>query len=121
MVCVCFSPDGQRLLSADLKDDRAQIRDITSGRLLAETPAATVKAPKILDSAPPLYYEIDELAALYLASSFDAHHPEASQHAPWHCPAWKFMANTGIRRIRSAQKTIPPVRMGIKVISTSAP
>jgi WD40 repeat protein len=34
-----FQSDGQRLLSADLQNDRAQIRDVASGRVLAETPA----------------------------------------------------------------------------------
>lgn len=67
-------------------------------RVLSESPAETVAAPRILDSAPPLYYEVDELEALYLASSFDQHHPEESQHAPWHAPAWKWLANTGLRR-----------------------
>lgn len=66
--------------------------------LLAESPADTVKPPKILDSAPPMYYEHDELASLYLASSFDQWHPEAPQHALWHAAAWKVYANTGLRR-----------------------
>lgn len=66
-------------------------------KLLAESPAAMVDPPKVLDSAPPLYYEHDELASLYLASSFDAWHPEAPQHAQWHAPAWKLYANTGLR------------------------
>lgn len=66
--------------------------------VIAASPAATVKSPKILDSAPPLFYDVDELAALYLASAFDPHHPEAPQHAAWHGPAWKFLANTGLRR-----------------------
>jgi integrase len=66
--------------------------------VLAESPADTVKPPKILDSAPPLYYEIADLEALYLASSFDPHHPDDPQHAPWHAPAWKWLANTGLRR-----------------------
>jgi integrase len=66
--------------------------------LIAASPADTVKSPRILDSAPPYYYESDELEALYLASSFDQHHPDDSQHAPWHAPAWKWLANTGLRR-----------------------
>lgn len=66
-------------------------------KLLTESSADTVAPPKILDSAPPLYYEHDELASLYLASSFDQWHPEAPQHAPWHAAAWKIYANTGLR------------------------
>jgi integrase len=30
--------------------------------------------------------------------SFDLHHPDDPQHAPWHAPAWKWLANTGLRR-----------------------
>jgi integrase len=67
-------------------------------KLLAESPAETVMAPTILDSAPAIFYEQDELEALYLASSFDPHHPNESQHAEWHAPAWKLYANTGMRR-----------------------
>lgn len=67
-------------------------------KVLAESPALTVRYPKILDSAPPIYYEIDELQQLYLESGRDLHHPEAPQFAPWHAPAWKFLANTGLRR-----------------------
>lgn len=72
-------------------------RAVETGALTA-SPAAAVKMPKILDSAPPYYYEVDELEALYLASSFDPHHPLHPQHALWHAPTWKFLANTGLRR-----------------------
>lgn len=38
------------------------------------------------------------MQALYLASSFDPHHPDAPQHAAWHAATWKWLANTGLRR-----------------------
>lgn len=66
--------------------------------LLAASPAETVAAPQILDSAPHGYFDADELRALYLASSFDPYHPDHPQHAMWHAPAWKVLANTGLRR-----------------------
>lgn len=72
-------------------------RAIEKGRL-ERSPADTVPDPQILDSAPHLFYEADELEALYLASSFDPHHPDDPQHATWHAPAWKLLANTGMRR-----------------------
>lgn len=81
-----------------LRTVRAWLNRAVELRLLARSPADTVKAPKILDSAPPYYYETDELEALYLASSFDQHHPDDPQHAAWHAPAWKWLANTGLRR-----------------------
>lgn len=85
-------------IAKHLRTVKAWLNRAVELKVLGESPAATVKAPKILDSAPPLYYEDDELGALYLASSFDQHHPEAPQHAPWHAPAWKWLANTGLRR-----------------------
>lgn len=66
-------------------------------KLLKESPAAMVEPPQILDSAPHLFYEQEDLEALYLASSFDPHH-KVSLHAPWHAPAWKLYANVGLRR-----------------------
>lgn len=81
-----------------LRVTKAFLTRAVEKKLLAESPADTVEPPEILDSAPPLFYEHDELGSLYLASSFDAWHPEAPQHAPWHAPAWKLYANTGLRR-----------------------
>ena len=77
---------------------KAWINRAVATRLLASSPWDVVSAPQNLDSAPPEYYELDELETLYLASSFDPHHAEAPQHAPWHAPAWKWLANTGLRR-----------------------
>jgi hypothetical protein len=31
---------------------------------------------------------------------FDPHHPDDPQHAPWHAPAWKWLANTGCAAAR---------------------
>lgn len=85
-------------IAKHLRTVKAWLNRAVETSALTESPAVSVRAPKILDSAPPLYYEKDELEALYLASSFDPWHPEDSQHALWHAPAWKFLANTGLRR-----------------------
>lgn len=85
-------------IAKHLRAVKAWLNRAVEKGVLTESPAATVTSPKILDSAPPVYFDADELAALYLASSFDQHHPEDPQHAPWHAPAWKWLANTGLRR-----------------------
>ena len=45
-----------------------------------------MKAPKLLDSKPHRFYEVDELLELYKAAD------------PMHAPLWKLFANTGMRR-----------------------
>lgn len=88
-------------------------------KVLHESPADTVQPPQILDAAPHIFYDVDELDALYLASSFDQHHPEDSQHAPWHMPAWKLFANTGMRRGEGlALKRRWVGTDGMKIVST---
>lgn len=81
-----------------LRAVKAWLNRAVEKKILAESPALTVGAPKILDSAPPLYYELDELQRLYLESGRDLHHPNKPQFMPWHAPAWKWLANTGLRR-----------------------
>jgi integrase len=81
-----------------LRSVRAMFERAVEREVMRKNPARGVKPPKILDSAPPAYFDVDELEALYLASSFDPHHPDDPQHAPWHAPAWKWLANTGLRR-----------------------
>lgn len=53
-------------------------------KVIQENPIAAVKAPKILDSKPHVWYSAEQLQALYQQSDY------------W--PAWKLMANTGLRR-----------------------
>lgn len=53
-------------------------------KIIADNPISSVKAPKILDSAPHRWYTTEELAELYTASSYG--------------PIWRLMANTGLRR-----------------------
>lgn len=81
-----------------LRTLRAFFARAVEREVIRKNPALAVKPPKILDSAPPAYFDADELEALYLASSFDPHHPEDPQHTAWHAPAWKWLANTGLRR-----------------------
>jgi hypothetical protein len=69
--------------------------------ILAASPAAVVKAPRILDSAPHLFYEAEDLEALYLASSFDPHHPEARSMRcgmPRRGSSWRTPASAAARR-----------------------
>lgn len=81
-----------------LRTVKAWLNRAVETKILAESPAAIVAAPQILDSAPPYYYEADELQELYRASSSDPFHPNVPQFMPWHAPAWKLLANTGLRR-----------------------
>jgi integrase len=85
-------------IAKHLRAVKAWLNRAVEKKVLTESPAETVPDPRILDSAPHRYFDAAELQALYLASSFDAHHPEAPQHADWHAPAWKWLANTGLRR-----------------------
>ncbi len=55
--------------------------------MLNRNPLAALKAPKVLTSAAPPYYSIDELNRLYAACV-----------APDHAAMWRFLANTGLRR-----------------------
>lgn len=88
-------------------------------KLLAESPGGTVLPPKILDAKPHRYFEVQELAALYAASRMDPHHPSHPQFQPWHAPAWKLFANTGMRRGEGLALQRRWVgRDGIKVVST---
>lgn len=94
-------------------------RAVEKGVLTTASPAASVAPPKIKDSAPHGYYDRDELEALYLASSFDPFH-EASQHALWHAPAWKWLANTGLRRGEALkQRRVWVEQDHLRVVSTS--
>lgn len=56
--------------------------------LIERSPIDSVESPRITDSKPPLFYSAEQMARLYAASPF----------APWHAPAWKLLANTGMRR-----------------------
>lgn len=88
-------------------------------KMLTASPAEHVDPPRILDAKPHLFYETEDLEALYLASSFDPWHPENSQHEPWHAPAWKLFANTGMRRGEGlALKRRWVGQDGLKIIST---
>lgn len=60
-------------------------RAVTLGKL-SRNPIASVKAPRVLDSKPHLFYESEDLAKLY------------GKATPTHAPIWKFLANTGLRR-----------------------
>lgn len=57
-------------------------------RLLDRSPADAVDAPRITDSKPPLFFTAAQMVRLY----------DASQFADWHAPAWRLLANTGMRR-----------------------
>jgi integrase len=85
-------------LAKHLRILKALLNRAVAKGLLAASPADAVLPPQILDSAPHIFFEADELEALYLASAFDAWHPEAPQHADWHGATWKLLANTGMRR-----------------------
>lgn len=88
-------------------------------KLIETNPAACVTAPKILDAKPHLFYETEDLEALYLAASFDGFHPDDPQHAYWHMPAWKLIANTGMRRGEAmALKRRWVGQDGLKIVST---
>ncbi|HSW83512.1 MAG TPA: tyrosine-type recombinase/integrase [Usitatibacter sp.] len=103
-----------------LRTVKAWLTRAAEKKIITASPAAAVSSPKILDSAPHLYYARDELEALYLASSFDPHHPDEPQHAPWHAPAWKWLANTGLRRgeaLKQRRDWVAPDHL--RVLSTS--
>lgn len=105
-------------ITKHLRVVKAMFNRAVEKKRLEESPALTVASPQILDSAPHLFYEADELEALYLASSFDPWHHE-SQHAPWHMPAWKLYANTGMRRGEGlALKRRWVGSDGLKIVST---
>lgn len=98
---------------------KAWLNRAVERKVLTESPAAIVKAPQILDARPHRFYSLDELAELYKASAEDLHHPEAPQFEPWHAPAWKLFANTGMRRGEGAALKRRWVgRDGLKIIST---
>lgn len=106
-------------IAKHLRAVKAWLNRAVEKGVLASSPGATVKAPRILDSAPPGYYELEELEQLYLASSFDAWHPEDPQHAAWHAPAWKLLANTGLRRGEALQLRRAWIRDDyVRVLST---
>lgn len=56
-------------------------------KVITENPVSIVQAPQVLDSKPHRWYSSDELAKLYDASSYG--------------PAWRLLANTGLRRTES--------------------
>lgn len=98
---------------------KAMLNRAVEKRILTESPAETVPAPRILDAAPHVFYDREELEALYLASSFDPFHPKDPQHAAWHAPAWKLLANTGMRRGEAlALKRRWVGSDGLKIVST---
>ena len=76
-------------------------------KVLTESPWADVSPPKDLNDAPPRYFTIKELKAIYEA---------AKDRAPW----WRFMANTGLRRTEALRLRWDRVgRDMITVVSTN--
>lgn len=85
-------------ITKHLRVTKALFNRAVEKRVLEASPAETVASPQILNSAPHQFFDREDLEALYLSSSFDQYHPDAPQHALWHAPAWKLLANTGLRR-----------------------
>jgi len=71
----------------EIRTLKAMLNRAVAWELLARNPIAQVSEPKLLDSKPPRYLTIDELAALYGAAG-DVHRA-----------IWRLYANTGMRRM----------------------
>lgn len=70
-------------------------------------PARYVRAPKNLDSKPPLFYTTEQLRAIYEASR------------PGDVPIWKLFANTGLRRTEALQLKHTDIRQGSVYVLSS--
>jgi len=71
-------------VAKELRVFQAVINRAVSLKVITDNPVSIVQAPQLLDSRPHHYYQADELPKLYEQSSYG--------------PAWRFMANTGVRR-----------------------
>lgn len=106
-------------IATHLRAVKAMFNRAVEKKVLQDSPAENVNAPKILDAKPHRYYDLDELQRLYKASSEDQRHPNTPQFEPWHAPAWKLYANTGMRRGEGrALKRRWVGKDGLKIVST---
>jgi len=72
-------------IAKELRTLQALINKAVEWGVINKNPIKGIKPPRDLNSAPPRWYTADELTAIYQAD-------------PTYWPAWKLLANTGLRR-----------------------
>lgn len=76
--------------------------------VIARNPLAHVSAPRDLESRPHRWYSAEELGQIYAATV-----------EPWHAPAWKLYANTGLRRMEGLHLRWRQVgKEGLRIVSS---
>jgi integrase len=106
-------------ITKELRTLMAIINHAVRNKVIRDNPIAMVSAPRILDSKPHLFYEVDDLARLYAACTAKVNNGQGPQPVPLHAAIWKLYANTGMRRgegLHLRKKWIG--REGIKLVST---
>lgn len=86
-------------VTKELRTLKAILNKALEWEQITRNPIAAVKAPASLDSKPPLFYTVEELALLYEACRVIVNNGEGPQPNPLRAYVWKLYANTGMRRM----------------------
>lgn len=96
-------------VTKELRTLQAIVNHAVRERVIDRNPIEHVSAPRQLASAPHRWYSAEDLAKLYAGSQFEA----------WHAPAWRLLANTGMRRGEALHLRWRDVgRDGLRILST---
>jgi integrase len=93
----------------ELRTLQALVNHAVRHGVLDRNPIEHVAPPRDLESRPHRWYTREELASLY-AATFE----------PWHAPAWRLYANTGMRRDEGVHLKWRDIgRDALRILSTS--
>jgi site-specific recombinase XerD len=82
----------------ELRTLKAMMNQAVAWELINRNPIQNVAEPRKLDSKPPMFYTVDELALLYNACRATVNNGEGPQPNPLRAAIWRLYANSGMRR-----------------------
>lgn len=95
-------------VTKELRTLQAIVNRAVREEIIQRNPIQYVQAPRDLASKPHRWYTADELVQIYAATV-----------EPWHAPAWRLFANTGMRRMEGLHLRWRDVGTdGVRILST---
>lgn len=85
-------------VTKELRALKAILNRAVAWEVLVRNPIEHVPEPRHLDSRPPQFFTLEELALLYGACSAVVNNGEGPQPDPRRAHVWRLYANTGMRR-----------------------
>lgn len=103
-------------IAKEIRTLKAIVHRAIKCKVIRDDPLTEVSTPRILDSKPHRYYQIEELDLIYAATRATVRGGEANpEHEAW----WKLFANTGMRRAEGTHLLWTNVgKDGLQIIST---